>query len=110
MWEVSRWSRGAWGGDLGCGRCQGGAEVLSNTEFPVESLSTISLTHTGLAAVKCVGVESQFSTAGNQSIVENPPTFNERTRVPEPATLGVFPHPVLTQPGTDIPLSYLIAK
>ena len=94
MWEVSRWSRSG----------------PSNAEFPVESLSTISLTHTGLAAVRCVGVESQFSTAGNKSIVENPPTFNELTRAPEPATPGVFPHPVLTQPPTDIPLSHLIAK
>lgn len=83
---------------------------LALAEFPVESLSTISLTHTGLAAVKCVGVESQFSTAGNKSIVENPPTFNELTRAPEPATLDMFPYPVLTQPRTDIPLSHLFAK
>lgn len=112
MWEVSRWRgvRGEENSDVGGVKAEPKLHSGTNAEFPMESLNTISLTHTGLATVKCVGVESLLSIAGNKSIMGSPPTFNELTRAPEPATLGMFLHPVLTQPHTDIPLSHLIAK
>lgn len=55
----------------------------------MESLSTVSLTHRGLAAVKYVGSESRFSTAGKKCIAGNPPMFNELKHVPDAATLHV---------------------
>lgn len=47
-------------------------------------------------------VEPQSSNTGNKSIVGNPPTINELTRVPGTATRCRLPHPVLSQPPVPL--------